>query len=324
MKSVLAWLNDALAAKDIGAAMTYYRVANDTISATDGRITASHPWTFGKAEFLVPGVEFEKILQRMKATPNIEVAKDGELKIRAGRLSGTIQTLPLTNWSYAGVDDVKWEKIPTSLLPLLKALRPFLSDNNTQAWSQCIALDDGWAYATNNMAIAGAQCPELGKIKALLPQWTLDFILDRKDGLTDWVWSDNFVAFHWASGAWMRSQLIIGQFPEKAASMVRESVAEKPTQKIDDEMRVAFGNIAELAEDTLMVYADRIESKFGKAVVEEGLKCEIPEGEECSIWGAKSLLPALNAADAWSPSVWPKPAPFKGPLVSGYVVGRRQ
>lgn len=324
MKSVLAWLNDALAAKDIGGtAMTYYRVANDTISATDGRITACHPWTFGKAEFLVPGNEFEKILQRMNTTPNIEITKDNQLKIRAGRMSGTIQTLPLMDWNHTGIDDVDWKEIPFNLMTLLKALYPFLSDNAAQAWSQCIALDSGWAYATNNMAIAGAACESIGDIKALLPAWTLDFIIKRMDGITHWGWQDNFVAFRWASGAWMRSQLIVGQFPERASSMVRDSIKETPTQTINDEMRAAFKNIAELSEDTLMVYANRIESKFGKAVVEEGIECEVPNGQECSIWGAKVLIPALNAAESWSPSLWPKPVPFKGKLISGYVVGRK-
>src|ERR1017187_7003144 len=126
MKPALSWLNDALATKDIGAGMTYYRCQNQFISATDGRITASHPWPH-KGEFLVAGAEFEKVLSRMKGTPTLSVVENG-IKLKDGRFSGTIKTLPIGEWSYPGVNDVVWQPMPAGLLGLLKALRPFVSE----------------------------------------------------------------------------------------------------------------------------------------------------------------------------------------------------
>ena len=321
MHKTIRWLNEALSAKDLVTGMTYYRVKDKEIKATDGRLTASHPWPFG-GEFLAPGAEFEKILRRMDGEPKIEIAENA-IKLRCGRNSGTIQTLPLSEWDYPGVEAAKWLPMPADLPQVLKALRPFISDNASQAWALCVALESGWAYATNNIALAGARCQDLGAIKALLPVWAIDFVLGRAEGLTHWSWSPNYVAFKWGNGAWMRSQLTIGQFPEKAAALVREAINEKPTQIVTDEFRTAFRQCAELTEDTVALYADHIESKFGKAEFAAGATCEVPEGSEFSLWGAKFLLPALDAATSWSPSVWPKPAPFKGPVVSGYVVGRK-
>src|SRR5665213_1872018 len=224
MKTTITWLNAALAAKDIGASMTYYRVADGMISATDGRITASYPWRFGNECFLVPGVEFEKVLKRMPDNPTIS-SGENNIKLKSGRLSGTIQTLPLTEWAHPGVDDANWKKIPADLLPLLKELRAFVSDDPTRAAAQCIALENGYAYATNNVALAGAKCDELGAIMALLPVWAIDFLLGREEGLTHWTWNNNYVAFKWFNKAWMRSQLVVGQFPEKAAALVRDAFA---------------------------------------------------------------------------------------------------
>jgi len=323
MKTVIAWLNEALASKDIGAGMTYYRVKDKTISATNGNIVASHPWTFGKDEFLVPGKEFEKVLSRMTEAPIISLNKDGELILKSGRFRGTVQTLPLTEWDYPGVAGAKWQKLPADLIKLIKALQPFISDNASQAWATCIALKTGWAYATNNIAIAGGACKGLEKVDAMLPMWAVEFILSRVEGLKEWTYNNNFIAFRWDSGAWMRSQLIVGQFPERAAEMVRQSIKAKTTQKIDDKFREVIERIGDLAEDTVLIYAKRIEARFGKAVVEDGVVCEIPKDADCSIFAAKVLLPAINAADSWSPSTWPNPTPFRGPVVSGYVVGRR-
>ena len=322
MKNTLTWLNAALASKDIGAAMMHYCVAKGFISATDGNITASYPWRFGDHEFLVPGVEFEKLLKRMPDNPTI-VYGDKIIKLKSGRLSGTIQTLPLNDWGHPGIDDAKWKKIPDGLMDLLKSLRSFVSDDDTREATKCIALENGYAYATNNIAIAGGKCPELGSVMALMPAWAVDFLLGREELLTEWSWNKNYVAFRWSNGAWMRSRLIIGQFPEKAAALVRSAFDENPTQPITDEFRDAFKKVADLAEDTILIYKDRIESKFGKAEISNETTCEVPDGAECSIWGARFLSPALIAAESWSPHVWPAPTPWKGKLLAGYVVGRK-
>lgn len=325
MKHVVGWLNDALAKKEIGIGMTYYRCKGGAISATDGRITASHPWAFG-GEFLVPGKEFEKILDRLSDEKvKLTAAKDNRtLKLQAGRFSGMIETLPLTEWDHPGVADAKWKKLPPDLLPLLDALRPFVLDNaSSQLWAECIALQKGWVFATNNIAIAGAPCKGLEAVSALLPAWAVDFVTARKEGLQDFACNDSYIAFRWKNGAWMRSQLIVGQFPEKAAGLVQQTHASKPTFKITDEFREAFSRIAELADDTVEIYADKLQSKFGKSLVVDGIACKAPKGAACSIWSAKHLLPAMNAATAWSPELWPAPAIFKGALLSGCVVGRR-
>lgn len=322
LKTILAWLNDALATKDIGAGMTYYRVQGGDIRATNGRITASHPWPYG-GEFLVAGAEFEAVLKRMKNAPTLSVVENG-IKIKDGRFSGTIKTLPVDEWSYPGVDDAAWQPIPASLLGLLKALRPFISETSSQAWATCVALDGGWCLATNNIAIAGGKCEGLNAdANLLLPPWILDFVLSRAEGLEEWTWSESFVAFRWASGAWARSQLIVGQFPEKAATMVKASASEVPTQIVTDEFRDALKRVGELADDTVSIYANRIVAKFGKALVEDGIECEVPPGAECSMFGAKFLLPVMKEADTWSPGSWPKPTVWRGKIISGYCVGRR-
>lgn len=321
MKEILSWINRAVSAKSI-AAMDHYCVQGGEIRATDGRLGAGYPWPTLE-EYLIPAEEFEKIVKRMPDTPQLRLLEDGWLLISSGRFRGKVQTLPVGHWYYEGIADAQWQPFPGQLLQILRALRPFISDNAVQQWAMSIALQDGWAYATNNVAIAGARCPGLEGSHALLPVWAIDFVLDRAEGLTHWAVADSYYAFKWKNGSWMKASVVVGQFPEKAAGMVRDSVAEKPTQEITPEFRGAFERIAEMAGDVVDIYADRIESSFGKAVIEDGLLSEVPEGEERSRWGTAFLLPALQAATSWSPGQWPKPVPWKGPLLSGYVVGRR-
>lgn len=321
MKQALKWIADAISQRDIVAGKSFYKVSRGEIKATDGRLIAAHPWP-SNVDFVVPGEEFEAVFKRMKDDPVIK-ATDKGINIRSGLFHGTIATLPLDKWAYPGVEQAKWQEIPANLLELLKELRPFISDNAMQKWATCIALENDWVYATNNVAIAGAPCKGLGAVMALLPVWAVDFILARTDDLRYWAWTDNYVAFLWENGAWMRSTLVIGQFPEKAAAMIRGASKEKTTQAVTDDFRQAFVDVADMAEDTIMIYADRMVAKFKQAEVSAGVKSRVPPDNECSIWGASYLLPAIEAAESWSPDVWPKPAPFKGKMISGYVVGRR-
>lgn len=325
MKQAIKWIGDALSAKDIASGQSFYKVAGQEIKATDGRLIAGHPWP-DNTEFVVPGIEFEAVFKRMKDEPSItEVTQPSGakgIKIRSGLFNGTINTLPLDKWNYPEVDDAIWKLIPPDLLSALKALRPFISDNAMQKWATCVALENDWAYATNNVALAGVPCKGLGQVMALLPVWAVDFVLSRTEGLDLWAWTPNYVAFKWENGAWMRASLVIGQFPERAAGMIREAANEKPSQRITPEYRKAFSDVAEMAEDTIIIGADRMTSKFLQAEIVANIKSKTPpEGQ--SIWGAVYLLPAIMAADTWSPDVWPKPAPFKGLVVCGYVVGRR-
>lgn len=320
MRDIIIWLNEALDNKDLVTGMTFYHAQNGMIKATNGRLIAAHPWPYTDG-FMVPGKEFEKVLARLPDTPEIEIKED-RMRFKSAQFRGSIQVQP-TEWSYPDINDADWLPIPKGLFDTLKMLRPFISDNATQPWALCVALENDWAYATNNIALAGAPCAGLGPVVALLPVWAVDFVLTRTERLTHWAWSENYVAFYWEHGAWMRSQLIVGRFPEKAAELVQESVKENPTQYITDEFREAFKHVADLAEDTVSIYSNRIESTFKKAIIKGIAQCEVPESSDHSIWGAKYLIPALQVAERWSPGVWPKPAPFKGNGVSGYVVGRK-
>lgn len=320
MKDQIGWLNDALAVKGIAREMTHYRVQDRTIRATDGRLTAGLPFDCD-GNFLVPGRELAKLLSRMPNEPELTLA-DGTVTVRSGRFRGTITTLPPEQWDYPGVDASAWLPLPPDLPVLLRSLRPFVSDNAIQAWAMGVALEGGWCYATNNVVLAGAPCAGLGDASVILPVWAIDFLLSRTDSLVEWMWAPTYVAFRWDNGAWMRSNLIDGIFHERAAAMVRAAAGEAPTMAVTDEFRAAFERVSGLAENLVTLYADHIEAGFGAALVREDVPCEVPAGGDKSLWAARFLTPVLEQATYWQPSLWPKPVPFKGERIVGYVAGR--
>jgi len=319
MHEIIKWVSDARAEKEIGPAMSFYKVQGGEVRTTNGRLTACYPWD-GDMEFLVAGAEFEKVLSRMD-DPVIKVNGDS-IVVRSGRFSGTIATMPLADWNYPDVVDAEWVSIPSGLIDILKSLRVFIPDKPQQLWMGCVALEDGNCYSTNGYAIAGSAC-DVGKVQALLPAEAIDFVMRRLEGLEEWACNENYVAFRWQSGAWLRTQKVIGKFTEKGANMVRKAYQIEPTQEITQEFREAFADVAALAEDSVKVYSDRIEARFKQSKIVAPMESSI-EKDSCLVWSAQILAPVISQATHWTPTKPPELTPFRGDNVAGWIAGRRE
>lgn len=322
MRDEVDWITDALSAKNIAREMTHYRVESGEIRATDGRLTAGHPFDH-PGPFLVPGSEFEKLVRRMPDDCTLTVKEDS-IVLRSGRSSGNIKTLPVEQWSYPGIDEDGWQDAPEGLIDVLKKIRPFVSDNATQAWALGVALQYGYAYATNNIAIAGARIDSVGDINCILPVWAVDFIVDRSEGLESWQWTANYVAFRWANGAWMRAQLIDSTFPANASEAVRKMENYLPPQAISDEFRKAFTKAIELCSDAVHVSNTHIGGTFGAANFQDGVEVETLEENVHTIWGARYLKPVIAESTHWEPMSWPGRTAFRGKHLFGFIMGRRE
>ena len=319
MKTELEWLDDAIATKDISSPQTYYLVKGKTIFATNGRMMAGYPCKID-GEFLAPGEELIAILKRLPDEPTLKVDGD-RLILRSGRFSGSLRLLPPEEWRFPVLEDeVEWKKFPTELIPILRELRPFVSDNNIHRWSLGIAINKGWCYATNNVVLAGAPSAAVKSVEALVPAWVVDFVLGRTEGLTHWAYTANYMAFKWKNGAWMRSSLIDDKFPERAAEMIRS--AAKGSQKVSADYKAAVERITALSDDKVSIFADRIVGKTERSDVEEAITSATPDHANASIWGAKYIGPVIAIATSWEPKLWPAPVPFVGERIRGYIAGR--
>lgn len=319
MRTEIKWLTDALSTKDIVTAMTHYRVKDKIMMATNGRLVASHPTNI-EGEFLVPGKELEAIYNRLADEPTVKM-DNGKVQLRSGRFSGSLETLPSDEWNEPVVPEIKWKPFPRDLLPIFHDLRGFVSENAIHRWSLGVALENGWCYASNNIVLAGAPCPSVTGIELIIPVWVVDFLLGRQPGLSHWAWNDHFLAFKWGSGASVRSSLIDDKFPGKAGDMIRNT-PEVMSQRVTVPYKTAVSRIAELSEDIVAIYADKVEGRSERSVVTEGLTSVVPAGGERSLWSAEHLLSIMAVATAWSPSLWPQPVPFRGERIRGYIAGR--
>ena len=318
MKNAVDWIKGALAKKDLVQHFTHYRVEDGEIRAYDGRMLASHPFPYD-GTFLAPGTEFEAILDRMtEANPDIKETETG-IRISSGRFRGDVRTLPMTEFPELPIGD-DWLPFPDDLLDVFADMTRFISDNATKVWAMGIAIVDGRLYATNNVSMAFADRPETAGMKAILPVWAVQFAIDRREGLKEWQVHEGYCAFRWDNGAWMRTQLMVGEIPDMMPKMAEEM--EQATFEITPEWRHAYDLVTGVSKESIHLHADRIIGSTDHSDVEHEAESPLPESQDHSTWSVRYLNNVISVATHWQPDNWPKPATFHGERVRGLLVGR--
>lgn len=318
MKAAITWVSDAMSNKDLSASLSHFLIDRGMIYATDGRMTAAHPFPHDDT-FCVSGPEFIKLISRLQEPIDLTV-EEGSVTLRQGRLHGTIKTLDPSEWQMAGIN-TPWLRLPERMLPALRQLRPFISDNATKMWALCVLAENDTLYATNNVSICAVPEIDLDGTKALIPYWAIDFILARQEGIADWTHHENYLGFRWSNGAWMRTKLGDDNFPAVEDII---SGAGHATYEIDKEWRSAFEEAASLLKEAeaIIFEPDCITGTSKNMTVEVQAKTKAPE---CgySAWSVEYLEPVIKCATHWQPDAYPNPSAFRGDGLVGVVMGRK-
>lgn len=321
------WIKDAVSGKDLGLnQLSSYYLHAGFCHASDGRMVVGTPFPIdGVTTALVPAESFLKVLaNKPPGTFSWELEPD-RLVLKRGRFKGKVKLLDPTLWVYP-LNDIAGGLIPEGLLDSFRVLLPFVSENATKPWATCILAQSGCLYASNNIVVARSLCPSLELAEPLLfPRWVAEFILQREEGL-EW-WHHDPVAQHlyfgWEDGSWMRSSLIIDKYPP--VESVLGTMFHEPTVCIDQTWREALLRVGKITGDPVIrLRTDGVYGAGGETVlVEDEASTPVPEGLTETVWDLRFLESVLEVATHWDPTTYPKPAPWKGSMVEGIIMGRR-
>lgn len=322
MLKQVQWLKEVLSTKDILAANTHYLVRNGYIHAKNGRMSAATPVPCD-LEFAVPGEAFEKTLARAPGEVALSLAAGPNgvqvLTIRSGKFRATMGLLDVAHW-HVEEPATAFVKIPDRLFPAFDALLPFISDNALHPWASSITMTDGMAYATNNTVLAAYPCPGPSQVSVLIPRWAVEFVVSRGKELAEWTVNENHVAFRWATGAWMRSQLMEGSLPQAALAMLNS--APPAEYALTGAWKDAVARVTSLAEKPLVLTSTSIRTTGTGLLAEEELPdTPVPDGSEGSAWQPTVLQLMVEHATHFDPSNWPKPCSFSNGDLFGVAAG---
>lgn len=312
----------ALADKANVAHYTHLLLKDGEILATDGNLSAGAPIMYDDT-LLVPGAEFEAILNRMPGNPAIEFG-DGRVTFKAGRFKGSVPVLPPEHATVVGRSGKNRGALYPGFVADLKAVREFVSDEDNPAWMASVIFLSGMMIGVSRggQCMAVADCPDesLGASGLLLPRKAVDFVLKRDKEPTEIEWDDTSCAFTWADGSWLRTNLLTGSPPKMLSERLKALV--KPEWEISGEFKAAYERVSGVSDSEVRLYKDRVTGGGPHCDVEDGAACPTPDGLDCSVWNPKTLDVVLSHATHWNPGAYPNPAPFWGDRVRGLLMGR--
>lgn len=322
------WIKDAVSGKDLGLhQLTSFYIHAGFIHASDGRMVVGTPFPAeGIGTVLVPAEPFLKVLAN-RPPGNFEwLLEEDRLVLKRGRFKGKVKLLPSETWMYPLLEQTGI-MLPDGLVDAFRKLLPFVSENATKPWAMCAAVIGQYLYASNNIVVARALIPGAMTFagERLLPRWVMEFVCSREEGLEWWAWDDDRhqVLFGWEDGSWMRSSLVMEKFPP--VENVLGTMFHEPTVSIDRTWREALLRVGKITGDpVLRLRPDGVYGSGGEAVlVEDEASTPVPEGLTETVWDIRYLEAVMAIATHWDPTVYPKPAPWKGVMVEGIVMGRR-
>lgn len=329
LKDAIDWVKDALAAKDILQHFTCYYVAEGRIWATNGRLVACHPFPYTGEPFLVSGEDLGRLVNAAKGDPSLVVTPQ-TVRVESGKFKGTLKKVDASQWPFKAMDfpAAGWAPADEEFIQCLKLLRPFVSENATQPWATCIGFAPGWAFATNNVAVARYPLPG-NTHTVLFPEWAVDFVLSRTLGLKEWSGDPQSLFFRWENGAWLRALAVNETFPPTAGAIIEKQRPEDdaPQHEITPEYREVFERVIGLLPEKggdLCVTGEKVLGEAGDLLLEEEIESTIKEGV-VTRWHPKVLLNVLKEADHWCPWQYPAPVYWRGEGdIEGVLLGKRQ
>jgi len=316
--------------RDIVATHAYYFIDGGRVTTTDGRMVASTPIDDDRT-YMVPADQFDAVLSRMPDVPTIEVNADHVL-VKCGRYRSKVSTLETDGIIFPQPQgDI--HKVPKTLGDKLDKLRPFISENAQHRWAGCYQFRDGGIFATNNVTLARTPASGFSQgFDLLLPHWAVDFVRALEGLPGKMQIEENSATFHWKDTTWLRTQLLVDKFPEKAIEYL--SNVAPPAFEITDEWREAYDTVSGLIDSTtaqtsrdaavVAIYADKITGVGDKTNIEAAVTSQTPGdgSKDHSKWTIKFFSNVVKASKAMDLSLYPKPCSFQGDDLIGLMVGR--
>jgi hypothetical protein len=307
-----------------GGPLACYLFRGGSVTASSGGMTASAPFPWS-GEALVPGKEFEAVLDRMPGDPTFAAA-DGVLTVRAKRFRGSVALDPaLAILDHSRPDPAGAVAVTSDFLARLRAISHFINDEPQPAWTNALIVQRGRASAVGPSAATYAMTPipDLGVDQALIPKRALALAIDGPDAPSLIALDESSATFWWPDGGWAKASLIAGNVPAVIDKLAEQAVAGATAPEITPEWREAFGRVASYAKGDVRFFADRIVAREGNAEVEDGATTPVPEGKDHSTWSVVVARVVVERATRWDPSRWPAAAPFSGELIRGLAIGRQ-
>lgn len=298
MLDTLRLIQGSVSTKDLMPVMKHFYIYNERIQGQNGRVALDAPLPGMRVSLTVPADRFVKAVDACDSEPDLTITAQ-KVVIKAGKFRASLPILANDAYPRDSMDP-STTALTAPILPLLRKLAKFISDDASHVWSLGVKFFEGYAYATNNVTVVKAPYPMADHFT--LPIWAIDEMTRIGEepvsyGVgVDQQGDPNSITFHYQGGIWLKAYLISQDFPS-AFSQIFEDWPEEGFEPIPPDLKQAIEKVVPFCPD----------SKLPAVILKDDLIMTMDGEQSAAVSGfdfpeeihvnSVMILPVLDIAD---------------------------
>lgn len=321
MLDALRFVAGTVARKELIEGLSHFRIKNGWVQAYNGEVSSAS--RIGLNLGVMPHAI--KMIDAVKAcgddTIGLSITAAGRLSVAAGKFKCFVPCLPedhAANQIFPAPEGTHVELLP-AFITALRELAPLMSDDGSRPWACGVMVETNSAYATNNILVAqkwhGMRLP----YRVTIPADAVREIVRMKEAPTGMQMTQDSVTLHYGNDRWVRTQLLMDQFPEQLPKVLDMQPNDQP-QPIPAGFFDALKTLEKfVGDDSRIIFGDNLlrtstTDGDGATVGVDGIRA----GPQFHI---KALQLLKGHADVIDFTAYPRPCVFYGKDLRGVVAG---
>ncbi len=308
MLKELKFVQGAIRKNNIVPELEHYQIKGGRATGFNGYMALSAPVPLD-LEAMPRADTFYKALSACGEAVSLRMTPAGRLHIVSGGFSAFIQCIDKEVFEATPVGVMY--PCPPGLLDAFKRLLPIISEDATRPWAMGLLVDRGTYTATNNVVIFqvwdGHSLPTFN-----CPRFAVAEVCRIGEMPTGVQIDGSSVTFHYDDGRWLRTQLLVSEWPaDKMNEVLSRPAAPQP---VPEELAPALDRLRPfITSDWAPVYFRN--GAISTAVADEGEEgvtiaaAGVPAGP---VFNSKSLRLIVEEIETIDFTLHPRPCIFYG------------
>lgn len=246
----------------------------------------------------------------------------GRLIVRSGRFKSSVPLCDKASFPEFSPTGAMFP-VPQPLLPILRKLYPFVSEDERRPWACGVQFANNSAIATNSICIVEHWMPFAFPVVANIPRDAIGELLRLKVEPVSIQASTHAVTFNLPEGAWVSCSVLSYEWPD-VQSVFARGAAYQGTYINAGDLESLLDDVAKLEN-----FADELKAvHFLPGAVstvpagKPGTSIECPHSPGVGVFRADQLAALRGNVDRIGFGAYPLPAPFfGGDCMRGVMVG---
>lgn len=319
MLEQLKFVKGAVGKKDLVPALTHFLIQDGRITGYNGKMSLSSPIALD-VDCCPKAVPLVRAIEACTDTAQLHMTPAGKLSIRSGSFRAHVDTVSSDDFPLVVPEGIP-VVIDGQLLPALKTLYAFTSEDASRPWAAGVLLDGQSAYATNNVVFAEAWLGYHFPYRVNVPRATVKEMIRIGEEPVGLQLSAASITFHYEGERWLHSRLASNDWPDIQRLLSVIPPHRNQVQEVPPGLWEALETLAPFVDDLNQLFFNGVAVSTAP---EEGTSVDVALLPQAGRYNHKMLSLLAGVAERIGFDHYPAPVPWFGGYMRGLFMGMRQ